>query len=87
MSDQARLIMVVDQVVRPCLPVNRTCLTRSLVGNGIERNVHENITPIRRISRVAQIDGMTQRAIVVRDVRSEERRVGKECRSRWSPYH
>ena len=24
---------------------------------------------------------------VVRDKRSEERRVGKECRSRWSPYH
>ena len=21
------------------------------------------------------------------DKRSEERRVGKECRSRWSPYH
>ena len=21
------------------------------------------------------------------DIRSEERRVGKECRSRWSPYH
>ena len=24
---------------------------------------------------------------VRRGVRSEERRVGKECRSRWSPYH
>src|SRR3712207_7340546 len=24
---------------------------------------------------------------LVADVRSEERRVGKECRSRWSPYH
>ena len=24
---------------------------------------------------------------VVTVVRSEERRVGKECRSRWSPYH
>ena len=24
-------------------------------------------------------------AVVI--VRSEERRVGKECRSRWSPYH
>ena len=24
---------------------------------------------------------------VVKDTRSEERRVGKECRSRWSPYH
>src|SRR3712207_1161311 len=23
----------------------------------------------------------------LRDLRSEERRVGKECRSRWSPYH
>src|SRR2546427_10488912 len=23
----------------------------------------------------------------VHDERSEERRVGKECRSRWSPYH
>ena len=32
------------------------------------------------------------RVIVVKDpatktTRSEERRVGKECRSRWSPYH
>ena len=25
--------------------------------------------------------------IVLFFVRSEERRVGKECRSRWSPYH
>ena len=24
---------------------------------------------------------------VKEEVRSEERRVGKECRSRWSPYH
>ena len=24
---------------------------------------------------------------LTRAVRSEERRVGKECRSRWSPYH
>ena len=24
---------------------------------------------------------------IVNDDRSEERRVGKECRSRWSPYH
>ena len=23
----------------------------------------------------------------LRTLRSEERRVGKECRSRWSPYH
>src|SRR2546422_5010907 len=30
----------------------------------------------------------TDRAVVgIHAVRSEERRVGKECRSRWSPYH
>ena len=27
------------------------------------------------------------KAMVFPVVRSEERRVGKECRSRWSPYH
>ena len=26
-------------------------------------------------------------AVIFQDLRSEERRVGKECRSRWSPYH
>ena len=26
-------------------------------------------------------------AMAVLEARSEERRVGKECRSRWSPYH
>ena len=25
--------------------------------------------------------------ILSKELRSEERRVGKECRSRWSPYH
>ena len=29
-----------------------------------------------------ELDGMARS-----DRRSEERRVGKECRSRWSPYH
>ena len=31
-------------------------------------------------------DGVTV-AKEIEDHRSEERRVGKECRSRWSPYH
>ena len=29
----------------------------------------------------------TEMERVIEGVRSEERRVGKECRSRWSPYH
>src|SRR3712207_9146200 len=31
--------------------------------------------------------GMSGRFLVNENGRSEERRVGKECRSRWSPYH
>src|SRR6516165_4280161 len=29
----------------------------------------------------------TTSAFAISFIRSEERRVGKECRSRWSPYH
>ena len=36
---------------------------------------------------VALSDGSLGMAIVPSLTRSEERRVGKECRSRWSPYH
>src|SRR5256885_15605829 len=31
--------------------------------------------------------GAGEDIVVVLVLRSEERRVGKECRSRWSPYH
>ena len=36
------------------------------------------------------LDALTRAGVDVsgyRSKRSEERRVGKECRSRWSPYH
>ena len=32
-------------------------------------------------------DGVTSATTSIEVYRSEERRVGKECRSRWSPYH
>ena len=51
--------------------------------------------PSRRYRKVSSSTQMSPRIVpsVVRpgdtsgDDRSEERRVGKECRSRWSPYH
>ena len=42
------------------------------------------------IAEVIEEMGMEDKTIGVSPVgcaRSEERRVGKECRSRWSPYH
>ena len=42
--------------------------------------LQEYIDPIKK--KVASLEAQIARAN-----RSEERRVGKECRSRWSPYH
>ena len=40
------------------------------------------------VSGVQQSDSVTHTHTHTRvTVRSEERRGGKECRSRWSPYH
>src|SRR2546425_11330821 len=40
----------------------------------------------RAQATAAQVTGLPLDKVVVHN-RSEERRVGKECRSRWSPYH
>ena len=45
---------------------------------------------IRRLDEHAQIIMIERNGYVSYancGLRSEERRVGKECRSRWSPYH
>ena len=38
-------------------------------------------------TKVCPLAKVMRRELKKRGVRSEERRVGKECRSRWSPYH
>src|SRR2546425_11932048 len=47
--------------------------------------------PVRSVNLGTGENGLhPQYAEIVRELaarRSEERRVGKECRSRWSPYH
>ena len=42
---------------------------------------------IKRKREKTQINGIRNEKGEVTTDRSEERRVGKECRSRWSPYH
>ena len=37
------------------------------------------------IEKINEVLAEKENAVV--QLRSEERRVGKECRSRWSPYH
>ena len=51
-----------------------------------------NLNPIGYIANLAAVShyygsDLLSLAAVIGTTRSEERRVGKECRSRWSPYH
>src|SRR2546425_4150014 len=54
--------------------------------DGIRKNIDEDSYMIRFSPRKP---GSIWSAVNIRNAerRSEERRVGKECRSRWSPYH
>ena len=51
----------------------------------------QGATYLHLVDLTAAFDGQTKHLPLIREVirafRSEERRVGKECRSRWSPYH
>src|SRR3712207_9167506 len=38
-------------------------------------------------AKIKSMRGIIAIVLSMLDKRSEERRVGKECRSRWSPYH
>src|SRR5438128_4731326 len=43
--------------------------------------------PIRVAEEIAVLDPLTKGRFIAGFARSEERHVGKECRSRWSPTH
>ena len=41
----------------------------------------------KKYSEYLQVNPSFESVVDIAADRSEERRVGKECRSRWSPYH
>ena len=48
---------------------------------------HGKVRDVYNINGEKLVMVATDRISAFDVVRSEERRVGKECRSRWSPYH
>ena len=55
------------------------CFGPSGAENRVRETIREMIAPF--------VDELKTDVMGNLDDRSEERRVGKECRSRWSPYH
>src|SRR3712207_8290047 len=72
-----------DLARRPCLPLPRTGEVRA-AGREVARTRAEREQEVQLAITMLR-DRLAQEGI--RAERSEERRVGKECRSRWSPYH
>ena len=73
-------------------------LARMLSGNGHDITIIDSdqklLSEVGSLADVITVEGDSTTFAVLReasvrkcDLRSEERRVGKECRSRWSPYH
>ena len=58
---------------------------RKIMYGETKRDLVETIKKLCEMKQVTLTDGKV--CIDHVHMRSEERRVGKECRSRWSPYH
>src|ERR1035438_8066602 len=91
-----------DEEGRFSVVLDGTVMESPLVGEGVDQRAGwgellretfdaaagELLAKTGRKSRVAKFEECSGESKVTRAFqRSEERRVGKECRSRWSPYH
>src|SRR2546426_9217049 len=88
-SDNARglaaLVAVAEALGIAGIPLPRPVLFAATVGE-------EGAGDLKGMRHLFARDGLKAHAVIALDGaglerRSEERRVGKECRSRWSPYH
>src|SRR3712207_6182115 len=76
---------VVVDVSDPRKPVQTAYLTEKAAANAGESLRVHRARGLLVADRYFLRDGISN--VDDPDARSEERRVGKECRSRWSPYH
>ena len=54
----------------------------------LQNNYMKEMELIKMKNKIETLGLINQKLISeLNQTRSEERRVGKECRSRWSPYH
>ena len=69
-----------------CLLVFCLLAVTALAALGLCRRLFSHELP-EHMATLALLESQAQWERQCAALRSEERRVGKECRSRWSPYH
>ena len=70
------------------LAIVSICLSKCGGSSGEKTAKHSTQSEAMRIKqKIAEMAGEDDDLEEEETSRSEERRVGKECRSRWSPYH
>ena len=94
LGHETTLPLTLDQVVHHaqavCRGVERSLVVVDLPFLSYQASVEQAIASAGRIlketgAQAVKVEGGY--GLMATTVRSEERRVGKECRSRWSPYH
>ena len=94
-SVRRRLVETSSEIIRDCLEgglVAQEALSkaeRAILGLG-EESIHKGFVSIGSVleETVHDLEDRPGASLIgLPSGRSEERRVGKECRSRWSPYH
>ena len=68
----------------------QTGISQSTISDWKRKNTNpsaDKILKICEVLRVTPYELLAESTGGANKERSEERRVGKECRSRWSPYH
>ena len=68
-------------------PLWHTLLERDMRKEDLRLAAGMTTNMIANMSKEGKHISMDTLARICETLRSEERRVGKECRSRWSPYH
>ena len=79
-TEHLLLALLGDSIVKLCLELNREEVLQQLSKMRGSQKVTDQEPETKFMSLEKYTQDLTR-------LRSEERRVGKECRSRWSPYH
>src|SRR5256886_10716928 len=82
-DDMVDAMVVVADAPLSRFPRGSVVYLKSSVGPGLLEKLQPKYPSLQLMSYPARPEDNGCKA----DRRSEERRVGKECRSRWSPYH